>query len=146
MAAIHLNEMYSTRVKDGLSNISCGRLIRWRVKTIRAQDMQIVKAYPARVDYTQPRKARRKSSREVQKKLNNRNRTEQFRLLLMANFSKEDLFATLTFKQEPSDKTKAAEKLKYFLSKLRKKSAGKIKYLGVIETLYLCSILFGTIA
>ena len=29
----------------------------------------------------------------MQKKLNNRNRTEQFRLLLMANFSKEDLFA-----------------------------------------------------
>lgn len=134
MAAIHLNEIYSSRVKDGLPNISCGSLIRWRVKTIRARDMQIMKAYPARVDYTQPRKPRRKPSREVQKKLNDRNCTEQFRLLLMTNFSKEDLFATLTFKQEPSDKAKAAEKLKYFLSKLRKKSAGKIKYLGVIET------------
>lgn len=134
MTAIHLNEIYASRVRAGIPNINCGSLIRWRVKTIRAQDMQIVKAYPARVDYTQPRKKRSKPSREVQKKLNNRNRTEQFRLLLMTNFSKEDLFATLTFKQEPSDKSKVFEKLKYFLKKLRRKSNGEIKYLGVIET------------
>ena len=134
MAEIHLNEIYFSHVKDDLPNINFGSLIRWRVKTIRAQNMQIVKAYPARVDYTQPRKARSKPSRKAQKKLNDRNRKEQFRLLLMTNFSKEDLFATLTFAQEPSDKSKAFEKLKYFLKKLRKQSASEIKYLGVIET------------
>lgn len=134
MTAIRLNEIYSSRVNDDLPSISYGSLIRWRVKTIRAQDIQIVKAYPARADYTQPRKARSKPSREVQKKLNDRNRTEQFRLLLMTNFSKEDLFATLTFEQEPSEKTNALGKLKYFLKKLRKKNTGEIKYLGVIET------------
>lgn len=134
MAANHLNELYSSRVRGDKSNISYGSLIRWRVKTIRAGNMQIVKAYPARVDYTQPRKVRSKPSREAQKKLNDRNRSEQFRLLLLTNFSNEDLFATLTFAQEPEDKTKALEKLKYFLKKLRKASTGEIKYLGVIET------------
>ena len=134
MAEIHLNKIYSSRLKGEISNISHGSLICWRVKTIRAGNMQIVKAYPARVDYTQPRKARKKPSREAQKKLNDRNRSEQFRLLLLTNFSGKDLFATLTFAQEPEDKTKALEKLKYFLKKLRKTSTGEIKYLGVIET------------
>ncbi|MBQ6504199.1 MAG: hypothetical protein IJI57_09840 [Flexilinea sp.] len=134
MAEIHLNKIFSSRVKYEIQNISYGNLIRWRVKTIRAGSMQILKAYPARIDYTQPRKARKKPSREAQKKLNDRNRSEQFRLLLLANFSRKDLFATLTFEQEPEDKTKALEKLKYFLKKLRKTSTGEIKYLGVIET------------
>lgn len=134
MAEIHLKEIYSSRLKGDIPNISFGSLIRWRVKTIRAGNMQIVKAYPARVDYTQPRKVKSKPSREAQKKLNDRNRSEQFRLLLLTNFSEADLFATLTFAQEPEDKTKALEKLKYFLKKLRKASTGEIKYLGVIET------------
>ena len=134
MAANQPNEIYASRVNEDNPNISYGSLIRWRVKTIRAGNMQIIKTYPARVDYTQPRKARNKQSREVQKKLNERNRSEQFRLLLLTNFSKDDLFATLTFEQEPEDKTKALEKLKYFLKKLRKASSGEIKYLGVIET------------
>ena len=134
MAEIHLNEIYSSRLKDDIPTISYGSLIRWRVKKIHAQNIQIVKAYPARVDYTQPRKAKSKPSREVQKKLNDRNRSEQFRLLLLTNFSKEDLFVTLTFEQEPSAKSKALEKLKYFLKKLRKASTDGIKYLGVIET------------
>ena len=134
MAEIHLKEIYSSRLKGDIPNISYGNLIRWRVKTIRAGNMQIVKAYPARVDYTQPRRTRSKPSREVQKKLNDRNRAEQFRMLLLTNFSKVDLFATLTFEQEPEDKTKALGKLKYFLKKLRKASTGEIKYLGVIET------------
>lgn len=134
MTDIHLHEIYSSLVTDTLSKIDHGNLIRWRVKTIRADQMMILKAYPVRADYTQPRKARKKPSREVQKKLNDRNRSEQFRLLLLTNFSNADLFATLTFAQEPEDKTKALEKLKYFLKKLRKASTGEIKYLGVIET------------
>ncbi|MBQ6482794.1 MAG: hypothetical protein IJI45_16955 [Anaerolineaceae bacterium] len=134
MTANHLNEIYASRVNEDNPNISYGSLIRWRVKTIRAGNIQIIKTYPARADYTQPRKARNKQSREVQKKLNDRNRSEQFRLLLLTNFSKDDLFATLTFEQEPEDKIKALEKLKYFLKKLRKASTGEIKYLGVIET------------
>ena len=134
MAENHLNEIYSSRLKGEISNISHGSLIRWRVKTIRAGNMQILKAYPALVDYTQPRRTRKKPSREAQKKLNDRNHSEQFRLLLLTNFSNADLFATLTFAQEPEDKTKALEKLKYFLKKLRKTSTGEIKYLGVIET------------
>ena len=121
-------------MKCEIPNISYGSLIRWRVKKIHAQNIQIVKAYPARVDYTQPRKAKSKQSREVQKKLNDRNRSEQFQLLLLTNFSKGDLFVTLTFEQEPADKSKALEKLKYFLKKLRKASTDEIKYLGVIET------------
>lgn len=104
MTANHLNEIYSSRVRGDKSNISYGSLIRWRVKTIRAGNMQIVKAYPARVDYTQPRKVRSKSSREAQKKLNDRNRSEQFKLLLLTNFSRKDLFVTLTFAEEPEDK------------------------------------------
>ena len=134
MTANHLNEIYVSRVNEDNSNISYGSLIRWRVKTIRAGNIQIIKTYPARADFTQPRKARNKQAREVQKKLNDRNRSEQFRLLLLTNFSKDDLFATLTFEQEPEDKTKALEKLKYFLKKLRRASTGEIKYLGVIET------------
>ena len=134
MAANQLNEIYASRVNEDNPNISYGSLIRWRVKTIRAGNMQIIKTYPARADYTQPRKARNKQSREVQKKLNDRNRVEQFRLLLLTNFTRADLFATLTFEQEPEDKTKALEKLKYFLKKMRKASTGEIKYLGVIET------------
>ena len=122
-------------MKGEISNISHGSLICWRVKTIRAGNMQILKAYPARIDYTQPRKVRSKPSREAQKKLNDRNRSEQFRLLLLTNFSGKDLFATLTFAEEPEDKSKALEKLKYFLKKLRKASTGEIKYLGVIETM-----------
>ena len=96
---------FPSRARGDIRDISHGSLIRCRVKTIRAGNMQILKAYPARVDYTQPRKARKKPSREAQKKLNDRNRSEQFRLLLLTNFSKEDLFATLTFAQEPEDKT-----------------------------------------
>ena len=79
MAEIHLNEIYSSRVRGDKPNIGCGSLIRWRVKTIHAGNMQIVKAYPARVDYTKPRNVKRKPSRETQEKLNDRIHPNEFR-------------------------------------------------------------------
>lgn len=78
MAEIHLNEIYSSRARGDIRDIIHGSLIRWRVKTIRAGNMQIVKAYPARIDYTQPRKARKKPSREAQKKLNDLIHADEF--------------------------------------------------------------------
>lgn len=132
MADRKLNEFFFTKHKNG-HDVDLGSLIRWRIKTIRAKKHLIMKTYPARVDYTQSRKTRSKATRKAQKKLNDRNRAEQFKLLLLTNFSEKDQFVTLTFEVEPADKSKALEKLKYFLKKLRKTVSREIKYLGVVE-------------
>ena len=97
--------------------------------------MRIIKLYPVRADYTQPKKFYGKSTRDAQRKLNLKNAAERFRLLFLANFCTDSLYVTLTFAKVPPDKDKALEKYKYFIKKLKKSAAGEIKYLGVIETL-----------
>ena len=107
---------------------------RWKRKIIRAGSIIILKCYPVRADYSQPRH-HRGSSRDSQKSLNLRNCKEKFRLLCLNNFSDSDSFVTLTYTEEPENKTVLHEQIKYFFKKLRKKSDSDIKYIGCVENI-----------
>ena len=130
-----LNQLYPEKFSGSRNDLSFDNPCRWRLKEITAGDMRIIKLYPVRADYTQPRKFYSKPTRDAQQKLNLKNSAERFRLLFLANFCADSLYVTLTFAKEPPDKDKALEKYKYFIKKLKKSAAGEIKYLGVIETL-----------
>lgn len=109
--------------------------IRWCIKMIEAKDTLILKSYPKCINNRNHRRLLNRKTTEAQKRINDRNVRERFSLLLIMNFSSEDLFVTLTFAKDPVDKSKVLEKLKYFLKKLRKYSPGEIKYIGVIESI-----------
>ena len=112
--------------------------MRWRMKIIRAGARIIVKCYPVRADYTQPRHHRGRG-RQAQKSLNLRNSMEQFRLLCLNNFSGSDQYVTLTFCDEPDNRAFSPEqkvfreRIKYFVKKLRKITGHDIKYIGCRE-------------
>ena len=62
------------------------------------------------------RQAKRKTSSEAQQRMNARNSWEKLELMLAANFTTGDLFATLTFDDQhlPATRTAAAARLKQF--------------------------------
>ena len=115
-----LNQLYPENFSGSRNDLSFGNPCRWRLKEITAGDMHIIKLYPVRADYTQPKKFYSKPTRDAQQKLNLKNSADRFRLLFLANFCSDSLYVTLTFAKEPRDKDKALEKYKYFIKKLKK--------------------------
>ena len=137
-----LNLLFPEKFSGSRDDLSSENLIRWRIKEITAGDTRIVKVYPARADYTQLRKFYGNSSRDSQRKLNKKNSSEHFYLLMQSNFDTDSLYVTFTFAVEPPDKEKVLEKYKYYLKKVRKDAAGEVKYLGVIESIPLLVLFF----
>lgn len=83
------------------------------------------------------KRAKRKPSTEVQKKLNQRHRREKMTRQLHANFTPEDVELHGTYKVQPEDDAAALRDRSNFLRKLKryakKHDLGEVKYMGVTE-------------
>lgn len=82
------------------------------------------------------RHARRKPSKQAQQALNQKNREREVNRVICANFSAEDYYVTLTFREQPD--LKAAEYcFRRFLTKLNRLRASqdlpRIKYVKTLE-------------
>jgi len=83
-------------------------------------DYMDVDVYPV---YQRPGKRRQKSkpTREIQRKLNQRNRERAFRRLLLLNFSEKDLYLTLSYAQEPESREAAQRALAAYLRRVKRR-------------------------
>lgn len=73
----------------------------------------------------------------VQSELNNKNAINNLRLLLLENFTAEDLYCTLTYKNEPTP-AEAKKELANFRQRLQrfyKKLDAEVKYISITECL-----------
>ncbi len=102
-------------------------------------DVYIYPVYPAiraaRLDGSRRRRKRR-PTREVQKKLNQRHAREKLTRILHANFTERDLALTLTYRGKPDSEETAMQDLKKFIRKIRyrfKKIGKELKYVWQME-------------
>ena len=127
-------------VEDSIERIrGSGKPYRYVVKTIQAGDYLESEVYPVyerRRDT--PRGKREKHSRLVQKNLNDKNAKKRIVRLVNANFTKEDLMVTLTYRDKylPTEEQARKDIQNYIRRiKLYRKKAGlpPLKYVYVIE-------------
>lgn len=111
-----------------------------RQKTITSGPIREVEVYPIFNDREQIRRAKKsRESSVAQKNLNAKNTRKRIVRLLNANFTKEDIWETLTYdnKHLPKDMKGAKHCLQNYLRRIaywmKKKGLGELKYLYAIE-------------
>ena len=116
--------------------VRAGALYREKAYTCgEYKDVYIYPVYPARQNQS-GRRRRRRPTREVQKKLNQRHAREKFARLLHANFTSRDLSVGLSYAIDPESRDVAMKDLQKFLRRLRyryRKLGIELKYLWQME-------------
>ena len=82
------------------------------------------------------KRTKKRASREVQVKLNQRHARERLTRIVNANFTEEDLSVTLTYRDNPGSKEEAVKLLQKHIRKLRalyKKAEIELKYVWQME-------------
>lgn len=83
------------------------------------------------------RQKRRKPTTAVQEKLNQVNREREVNRVICANFTDDDCYVTLTYKQEPADLAENERCFRSFLGKINRKrkrqGLGPVKYVKAVE-------------
>lgn len=111
-----------------------------RLKTITAGEIRECEVFPIYRSYASLSRARKAlASSEKQKRQNAKNTRKKIVRLLNANFTKEDIWVTLTYDNEhlPKDMKTARRFLRNYLRRLaawmKRKGCGEFKYLYVTE-------------
>lgn len=112
-----------------------------RKKTIRAGRLVKTIIYTAPcISDTQPhvRDQKRKASTEAQRRMNDKYRWEKLEMLLAANFGEDDVFCTLTYRDEdlPFCRKLAVDRLRRCVRAMRERKGGKhvtLDYIYVTE-------------
>jgi hypothetical protein len=109
--------------------------IREKIKAGKQKEVKVYHAYKY-----QSKKASRSKNVEItaeeMAKINTYNAERKLRILLNANFKEDDLYLTLTYKEETPDAAEAKSCLAKFTRKLRnfyKKIGSMLKYIAVTE-------------
>lgn len=127
----------------------------YETKTITSGPVREIEIYPLFIKKDIPNEFRVKTTKKIQKNLNNKNAAKYFRRKLNVNFSKGDLYLTLNYerKNRPDSYEEAKKHVKRYIDKLNyeymklqlhkegkkltgkidKKRYKKIKYMYVIE-------------
>jgi len=131
-------------LQNANSNLNHKDVFRYRVRTIVCGDTTEVEMFPIWRDYSQSRTAKAATTREAQKKLNERNAKKTLIRLINTNFTKDDYHITLTYSGDKlPDEKQAIKDMQNFIKRVRyhhKKNGfldkyGKLdlKYIYVIE-------------
>lgn len=110
----------------------------YRLKYYRCGEYLDAYCYPV-VPCAKPiqgKRTKKRPSREVQKKLNQRHARERLTRLVNANFDENDLNMTLTYRKNPESKEEAVKHLQKYIRKLRteyKKAGIELKYVWQME-------------
>lgn len=106
---------------------------KYRCKTIKSGDMLECEIYPI-WNRSYLRRAKLKISREEQKNLNNKNRRKKIVRLVNTNFTKKDMWLTVTYDKEhnPQDLDEAQKNVRNYLRKIKRRDKD-VKYLYVTE-------------
>lgn len=112
-------------------------VFRYRAKTIKSGDMLECEIYPVWATQNELRKAKRTTTRETQKNLNDKNARKRLIRKINTNFTKKDLCITLTYKGAVPDETQARRDIRNYIRRVReyrkKNGHPEMKYVYVIE-------------
>jgi Holliday junction resolvase RusA-like endonuclease len=113
---------------------------RYRVRIIKSGRQLELEIYPLWNDYDENRKARRATTREAQKNLNDKNAKLRVQRLIDANFTSEDICITLSYKGSSPDEKTARRDIRNYLRRVKdyreKNGLPELKYIYVIEYLH----------
>ena len=112
---------------------------RYRVKTIKSGDQLECEIYPIWATRNEVRNAKKKTTREAQKNLNERNSKKEFVRKVNENFTQQDLELTFTYDDETPlpNESEARRDIRNYLRRIRdfrkKNGMSELKYVYVIE-------------
>lgn len=109
--------------------------MKYRTKTIKSGDLLELEIYPIIETKGGKRRMRLNTTSAAQEKINRINQEKKLIRKIYCNFSKEDIFLTLTFKQR-IDEAAARKSIVNYLRRLRrlyKKENKELKYIYVME-------------
>lgn len=113
-------------------------VFRYRTRTIKAGNVLEVEIFPIWNTQNEVREAKKHTTREAQKNLNDKNAKKKFIRKINANFTEEDLCVTLTYSNGfVPDEEQARRDIRNYLRRVReyhrKNGLPELKYAYVIE-------------
>ena len=114
-------------------------VFRYKTRTIKSGDILEIEVFPVYRDYKDANRAlKQNATKEAQAKLNERNALRALCRKANANFTKDDLHVTLTYKKGVlPDEKKALKDMQGYIRRVRycrnKKGLPELKYIYVIE-------------
>ena len=123
--------------EDAFERLRHRDVANYRAKTIKSGDVLEVEIFPIWKTGNQAKEAKRRTTKEAQKKLNEKNAKKKFIRKINANFSSEDLSVTLTYRDEAPDEQQARKDIRNYIRRIRewrrKHGMSELKYAYVME-------------
>lgn len=124
--------------EDAFERLRHRDVFRYRARSIKAGNVLEVEIFPIWNTQNEVRKAKRATTREAQRNLNDRNAKKKLIRKINANFTEEDLCVTLTYKGGfVPDEEQARRDIRNYLRRVRqyrrKNGLPELKYVYVIE-------------
>lgn len=123
--------------KNAFATLKHDNVALYRTKTVKAGNMLEVEIYPIWSTRAEAVRAKKRTSREAQKNLNDKNAKKKLIRKINANFTKADIWVTLTYKNGVPDEEQARKDIRNYLRRVRewrrKRGMTELKYVYVIE-------------
>ena len=133
------NSAYEDSVEERIERLRDKQVSKYRVKTIKSGDMLEVEAYPLWLTARGGRGKKNNKSRKAQCNLNDKNAVKHVIRLVNTNFTKEDMWATLTYSNGrlPADTEQAKKDMQNYIRRIKryikKYKLPELKYVYVTE-------------
>ena len=129
-----MEALFDRHMQGESDDVRSGVLV-YRTRTIKSGDMLECITYPVYVQKNRVRAAREYVTKEAQQNVNRRNAVRRVERLVHANFGKNALIVTCTYRQAVTEE-EGAHQLDLYLQRLRrtaKKQGTDLKYICVTE-------------
>lgn len=131
---------YEDSVEERIERLRDKQIIKYRTKTIKSGDMLECEIYPIwRVGGGGKREKKAKDTRAAQNNLNNKNAVKHLIRIVNTNFTKKDIWLTLTYSDGrlPTDVEQAKKDMQNYIRRvkrhMKKLELGELKYVYVTE-------------
>lgn len=123
--------------EDAFERLRHKDVFRYRTKTIKSGDMLEVEVFPIWSTQGEATRARKVTTREAQRNLNDKNAKKRIIRKINTNFTENDVAITLTYADGVPDQEQARKDIQNYLRRVRsyrkKNGLPELKYVYVIE-------------
>lgn len=134
-----LDENYVDSVEERIEKLRDKQISKYRTKTIKSGDMLEIEIYPINTALATGKRMKKNTSRGAQQNLNNKNAQKNLIRIVNANFTKDDIWITLTYDNAhlPADLDQAKKDMTNYIRRLqryiKKHDMDELKYVYVTE-------------
>jgi hypothetical protein len=123
--------------EKAFASIRSKNITRYRTKTIKSGKILECEIYPIWNTGVEMKKAKEATTREAQRKQNEKNARKNLTRKINANFDEGDLCITLTYKETPVTEEQARKDIRNYMRRIRdhrkKNAMPELKYIYVME-------------